>query len=158
MPVAKVLAACVNNMLGLKKHCGFIAGHQLLKLCLLIFLVTINWQVMLNLYLCQLLFLGFAYWCEIKGLQLLLFEHGCVDWWMYTFWMLDTGRHCICVMDDQFSTMSLWWVTLFLVLAAVILASSNYQSLHSSIILKAESECCDSCGKEITTKLRPAKP
>ena len=36
------------------------AGHQLLKLCSLISLVTINWQVMLNLYLCQLLFLGFA--------------------------------------------------------------------------------------------------
>jgi len=84
--------------------------------------VTINRHVTLNQYCLLLLstkdfasycFCSFAYWCEIKGLQLLLFEHGCVDWWRYTFWMVDTGRHCICVMDDQFSTVSLWWVTIF---------------------------------------------
>ena len=49
-------------------------------------------------------FSSFAYWCEIKGLQQLLFEFGCVDWRKYMFWMLDIGRHCIRVMNDQLST------------------------------------------------------
>ena len=108
-------------------------------------LVMINWHVTLNtaycfppVRLCQLLFLWvFSYWCKIKGLQLLLFELGCVGWRRYMFWMLD--KHCIHVMDDQFSHVSLWWLTLFLVLAVVILVSLN---LHSLIISVVELECC----------------
>ena len=52
-------------------------------------------------------FSSFAYWCEIKGLQLLVFELGCIVWQKYMVWMLDTGRHCIHVTGDQFSTVSL---------------------------------------------------
>ena len=60
-------------------------------------------------------FSTFAYWCEIKGLQLVLFE--------------------LC------SLPCLWRLTLFsfLALAVVILESS---SLHSSVISVVESECC----------------
>jgi len=36
-------------------------------------------------------FSSFAAWSEIKELQLLLFELGCIDWQKYMFWMLDTG-------------------------------------------------------------------
>ena len=142
---------------------GFIAGQQILKLCLL---MSFLWRLIdmwhLNQY-CLLLpsnkdcanycFSGFPYWCEIKGLQLLLFELGCVDWRRYMFWMLDSGKHCIHVMDDQFSTVSLWRLTLFLVLAVVILVSLN---LHSSIISVVELECC---GEKIwqMMKLRPTK-
>ena len=51
--------------------------------------------------------------------------------------MLDTGRHSIRVTD----TVSLWRPTLFLFLAAVILASST-SSLCISIISMVESEHC----------------
>ena len=62
-----------------------------------------------------------------------------IVWRKYTFWMLDTGRHCIGVMCDQFFTVSLWRLTLFSFLAVVILESS---SLYSSVISVVESECC----------------
>ena len=81
--------------------------------------------------------------------------HGAM-WWMthslLCLWMLDTE---LCdgwpilysvfgcwtrsyVMDDPFSTLSLQWLTLFSVLAVVILANS---SLHGLIISVVESEC-----------------
>ena len=110
-------------------------------------LVTVNRHLTLNQYCLLLLaikdfanihFSSFAYWCEIKGLQLLLFELGCVVWQKHMFWMLDIGKHCIRVIGDQFSTVSLWWLTLFLFLAVIILASSY---LHSSVISVVESEC-----------------
>ena len=113
-------------------------------------LVKIKQYVMLNQYCLLSLstkdcanncFSSFAYWCEMKGLQLLPFELGCVEWQKYTFWMLDAGRRYIYihVTDDLFSTVSLWGVKLFSVLAVVILGSS---SLPSSIISVVESECC----------------
>ena len=93
------LTACVNNMAGLKKCCNFIAGRQILKCVHSFLLVTVNSHMMVNQ--CHLLLLStkdcasyyfssFAYWSEIKRLQLLPFELGCIGWWKYTFWMLDT--------------------------------------------------------------------
>ena len=75
-------------------------------------------------------FSSFTYWHEIKGLQMLPFELGCADWRKYAFldvWHRQTHTHRH-VTEDQFSTVSLWRVTLF-------------SRLHSSIISVVDSEC-----------------
>ena len=96
-----------------------------------------------------------AMWWMTHSLLSLDVGHGAM-WWMthslLCLWMLDTE---LCdgwpilysvfgcwtrsyVMDDPFSTLSLQWLTLFSVLAVVILANS---SLHDLIISVVESEC-----------------
>ena len=115
-----VLTACVDNTWQVWRSAADSLHDSKFWNCNLPFLsVMINQHVMINQYCLLSLstkdfanycFSSFAYWCDIKGLQLL----ACVVWRKYTFWMLDTGRHCNCVMCDQFSTVTLWPLTLVL--------------------------------------------
>ena len=124
--------------------------------------VTVNRHLTFNQYRLLLLsikdfanihFSSFAYWCDIKGLQLLLFELGCVVWQKHMFWMLDTGRHCIRVVGDQFSTVFMMTYFIF------VFRSYNPCKFIPTQFSHFSGWIWMSLGKEMTAmKLRLAKP
>ena len=67
-------------------------------------------------------------WTLSTMFSYLLFELGCIVWVKYMLWMLDTGRHCICVTGDQFWTVFVTTNFIF------VFSSCNpcNSSLHSS--------------------------
>ena len=93
------LTACIDNTWQVWRSAVNSSHNSKFWNCVHSFLlVMINQHVTLSQYCLLSLstkgfanycFSSFAYLCEIKGLQLLLFERGCVVWWKY---VLDVGH------------------------------------------------------------------
>ena len=125
--------------------------------------VTFNWYVTLNQYCLLLLsikdfanfrFSIFAYWCEIKGIQLLLFELGCVVWQKHTFWML-RHRQTLYPCDGWPVLYCVFMMTYFI----FVFSSYSPCKFKPTQFSHFSGWIWMSWGKEMTTmKLRLAKP